>query len=130
MYQNLQLGNSFRACKKDDIEKFHHFQRMVEEHHTLFESMSNSPKVIRGGSESHQRTLLDHVDQCKRHIIGLANANDTIVGDLWTKIDEFVKSGAESQRKNDGQVDILCGSQAQATLQSNHPSSKEATAES
>ena len=123
-------SDSFRACKKDGAEGFHHLQRLVKEHHTLLDSLSNSQKAIRGDSESHQRTLLDHVDQCKRHIIGLADADDTLLGDLGTKIDKFLKSGAESQRKIDGQLDILRGIQAQATSQSIHPSSEEVPAES
>lgn len=124
-------SDSVRASKKDGAEKFHYLQRLVKEHHTLLESLSNSQKIIRGDSESHQGITLDHIDQCKRQIIGLAKANDSIFKDLGIKIDESLKSGAESQRKIDGQVDILRGIQAQATSQSNcHLSSKEVTVES
>ena len=124
-------SNSFLACKKDGTENFHHLQRLVKEHHTLFESMSNPQKTVREDSESHQRTILDHIDQCKRHIIGLASANDTVFDDLGIKIDEYFESGAKCQRKIDGQVDILRGIQAQATSQSNcHSSSQEVTIES
>ena len=124
-------SNSFRACKKDGTEKFHHLQRLVREHHTLLESMSNSQKTIRGDSENHQSTILDDIDQCRRQIIGLANANDTKFDDLGIKIDEYLKCGAESQRKIDRQVNTVRGIQAHATSQSNdHPSSKEVTAES
>ena len=124
-------SNSFRACKKDGTEEFLHLQRLVMEYHTLLETMSNSQKTICGDSESHQRTILDHIDQCKRHIIGLASANDTMLDDLGIKIDKVLESGAGSQRKIDGQVDILRGIQAHATPQNNdHPSSQEVTAES
>ena len=124
-------SDSFHACKKDGTEKFHHLQRLVEEHHTLLEGMSISQKIIRGDSESHQRTVLDHIDQCKRYVIGLANANDTIFDNLGIKIDKVLESGAESQRKIDGQVDTLRGIQVQATSQSNyHLSAQEVAAES
>ena len=124
-------SNSFRACKKNITEKFHHLQRLVKEHHNLLESMSNSQKTIREDSESHQRTILDHIDQCKRHIIGLASANDAPFDDLGIKIDEYLRFGAESQRKIDGQVNILRDIQAHATSQNNdHPSSQEVTADS
>ena len=124
-------SNSFRACKKDGTEKFHHLQRLVEEHHTLLESMSNSQKITRGDSEGRQRTILDHIDQCKRHVIDLAKEHDTILDNLGIKIDKVLESGAESQRKIDGQVNSPRGLQAQATSQSNYRlSSQEATAES
>ena len=124
-------SKSFRACTKEGTEKVHHLQELVKEHHTLLDSMSDSHKTIRGDSESHQRTILDHIDQCKRLISGLANSDDTTFDDLGIKIDEYLKCGAESQRKIDGQVDILRGIQAQATSQSSfHPSSQEVMAES
>ena len=124
-------SDSVRASKKDGTERFHCLQRLVKEYHTLLESLSNSQNTVRGDSESHQRTILDHIDLCKRQIIDLANANDTIFKDLGIKIDESLKSGAESQRNVDGQVDILRGIQAQATSQSNcHLSSQKVTVES
>ena len=127
----MTISDSVRASKKDGTEKFHYLQRLVKGHHTLLESLSNSQKTIRGDSESHQRTILDHIDQCKRQIIDLANANDTIFKDLGIKIDESLKSGAESQRNVDGEVDMLRDIQAQATWQSNcHLSSQEVTVES
>ena len=122
---------SFREFKKNGVEKFHHLHRLVKEHNTLLQSLSISQKTIRGDSKNHQRTILDNIDQCKRQIIGLAHANDTTFDDLGIKIDECLKCGVESQKKIDGQVNILRGIQAHATSQSNdHSSSQEVTAES
>ena len=130
---NLLMTNSdsFRAFKKDGVEKFHHLQKLVKEHHTLLESLSISQKTIGGDLENHRGTILDNIDQCKRQIIGLANTNDTTFDNLGIKIDEYLKYGAKSQRKIDGQVNSLRDIQAHATSQRNdHLSSQEVTAES